>query len=160
MFLLFPPLAWAQKTAGQKLSKEETAIRQVIESESKHFWGRNYQEWKKLYVHAPYVTRTISTKDGVRQLNGWDVWDEEVKELFDSSPNPQPYEGIVYKYNYRYRVYGNGAWVTFEQMNDGVKTLETRILEKENGQWKIAMVQVIFNVNELVTATGDTDTDG
>lgn len=138
----------AQQTV---LSKEEMAIKNVIESESKHFWGRDYEGWASLYVHAPYTSWTSATKDGVRHFTGWESWSNQVKELFQSDPKPQEYEGVVFKYNYKFRIYKNGAWVSFEQMNGGTKTLENRIMEKENGQWKIAMVEVVYNANEQMT---------
>ena len=139
---------------SQKLNKEENAIKAVIELESEYFWGRNYEKWKSLYVHEPYVTWTASSNQGVRRFEGWDAWDEEVKTLFKEDPKPQEYHGVVYKYNFHIRIYGNGAWVSFEQMNNGTKTWETRVMEKQKGVWKIAMVQLVYNANE----TMDTDT--
>lgn len=147
--------AHAQDT---KLTKEEEAIKAVIEVESEYFWGRNYDKWADLYVHEPYVVWTSASKSGVRRYDGWKAWNSEVQNLFKEDPEPQPYEGVVYKYNYNFRIYGKGAWVSFEQMNDGTKTYETRIMEKQGGKWKIAMVEVIYNVNEPLeedTETGD-----
>ncbi len=142
-----------------KLTKDEAAIKAVIESESEYFWGRDFDKWAALYVHAPYVVWTASSKNGVRTYQGWESWKKEVKSLFESDPDPKPYEGVVTKYNYRFRIYKDGAWVSFDQMDNGTKTLETRIMEKENGKWKIAMVQVIYNANEPL-GLGDDDSTG
>jgi hypothetical protein len=156
LFLVF---AFTAAIAQDKpLSKDEAAIREVIENESKYYWGRNYDKWQALYVHAPYVAWTAASKYGVTRHQGWDDWSKEVKTFFKSSPKPQEYEGVVYKYNYHTRIYGNGAWVSFEQMNDGTKTWETRIMEKQDGKWKIAMVELIFNANE--TQEADTTQTG
>jgi hypothetical protein len=141
-----------------KLSKEEEAIKSVIEAESEHFWARDYDKWMDLWVHESYSVWTSASKSGVRRYDGWDAWSTEVKNLFKEDPDPQPYEGVVYKYNYRFRIYGKGAWVSFEQMNDGTKTYETRIMEKHGGKWKIAMVEVIYNINEPLEE--DTETGG
>ena len=140
----------------QKFTREEVAIREVIENESKHFWGRDYDGWQATYIHAPYVSWTAATKDGVRRYSGWESWSKQVKDLFSTDPEPQEYEGVVTKYNYKFRIYGKGAWVAFEQMDNGTKTWETRILEKEDGKWKIAMVELIFNANETALTDGDT----
>ncbi len=150
---LVQPLAAQQ----QALSAEERKIVDVIEDESKYFWNRNYEAWANLYVQEPYVVWTASTKDGVRRFDGWNAWRDEVKRYFAADPDPMPYNGVVYKYNYRFRIYKNGAWVSFEQMNDGTKTYETRILEKEKGNWKIAMVQLIYNANESETLVSEGD---
>lgn len=147
--LLFTVLGTVVLRAQEKeFSGEEKKIMQVIEDESKHFWGRNFEAWSALYVHQPYVVWSASTQSGVRIFQGWNAWQKEVKTYFTNDPDPQPYEGVVYKYNYIFRIYKNGAWVAFQQMNNGTKTFETRILEKERGQWKIAMVQLMYNANE------------
>ena len=147
-FLVLIPIflhpALSQSVAA---SVEEEAIKEVIEKESEYFWGRDLKNWKKCYVHKPYVVWTSATRDGVTRYAGWETWLSEVKQLFSQSPVPIPYEQVR-KYNYHFRIYGDGAWVSFEQEDGGMKTIETRILEKEKGTWKIAMVQVIFNVNE------------
>lgn len=147
--ILTGTLGYSQTT--ETYTKEEKAILKVIESESEYFWGRNYDKWAALYVRAPYTVWTSASRDGVRRYNGWEEWSGQVKQLFENDPEPQPYKGVVHKYNYSFRIYGKGAWVSFEQMNDGTKTLETRIMEKENGKWKIAMVEVIYHVNEPVS---------
>ena len=145
LFIFISAQVYTQST---KLTNEELAIQQVIENESKHFWGRDYKAWKKLYVHKPYVSWTSASRDGVRTYQGWKAWSGEVKKLFAESPDPMPYDGVVKKQNYQIRIYDKGAWVSFIQDNDGTKTMEIRILEKEKGNWKIAMVQLIFNANE------------
>ena len=143
----------------KNFTAEEKTIMEVIEMESRYFWARDLKNWKKLYVHEPYVVWTSSSQDGVRRYEGWKTWLNQVKTLFDQSPDPIPYEGDVEKYDYLFRIYSNGAWVSFKQKNLGTTTFETRILEKVNGKWKIAMVQLIFDVNPDVTAQED-DSEG
>ena len=137
------------KTASNSI---EEVIKQVIEQESRTFWARDFKSWQKLWVHEPYTIWTAASNTGVRQYYGWDAWKEEVENLFQESPEPIPYEGDVKKSNYNFRVYGNGAWVTFEQDNKGTTTYESRIMEKHGGKWKIAAVQLFFNANEPDTA--------
>lgn len=143
-------IASSSFTFGQKKasSSEEMAIKEVIEQESRTFWARDFKSWQKLWVHAPYTTWTSAANTGVRQYHGWDAWKEQVESLFAESPEPIPYDGDVEKYNYNFRIYGDGAWVTFEQSNKGATTSETRILEKHGGKWKIAAVQLLFNANQ------------
>ena len=119
-------------TFGQEkkasFSKEEAAIKEVIENESKFFWARDFKNWKKTWVQKPYIVWTAASQDGVRQYNGWKEWLAQVEGLFESSPEPTPYEGEVKKYNYKFRIYGKGAWVSFIQENHEVKTIETSII--------------------------------
>lgn len=130
-----------------KLTTDELAIKMVIEAESEHFWGRDLKAWKQNWVHKDYVIWRAASRDGVRQYNGWKAWYNEVKNLFKESPDPMPYEGKVEKLNYNFRIYGDGAWVSFEQLDEGTRTFETRIMEKVNGQWRIAMVSLMFDMN-------------
>lgn len=152
--IFFLAISLTLTAQSKNLKAEQAAIRNVIENESKHFWARDYQSWKKLWVHSDYAIWIAASRDGVRQYDGWKAWSANVKEFFAENPEPMPYTGVVTKENYRFRVYGQGAWVSFVQNNKGTRTLETRILEKRNGQWKIAMVEIIHNVNEEGTIEG------
>ncbi|MCB0548946.1 MAG: nuclear transport factor 2 family protein [Phaeodactylibacter sp.] len=139
-------IAFGQKKASA--SSDEAAIKEVIEQESRTFWARDFKSWEKLWVHEPYTIWTAASNTGVRQYNGWNAWKEQVENLFAESPEAIPYDGDVKKHNFSFRIYGNGAWVTFEQDNKGTITYETRIMEKHGGKWKIAAVQLFFNTNE------------
>lgn len=133
---------------NEKLSRIEKDIVQVIENESRFFWARDYKNWKKTWVHTEYVSWTVSSRDGIRQYASWKSWKNEVKSLFETNPEALPYDGEVKKYDYEIRIYGDGAWVSFEQDNKGVITRELRIMEKHRGVWKIAMAQIFHDVNE------------
>lgn len=144
--------AFLQSQSGA-LSKEEAAIMEVIEKESRYFWGRNFKKWKKQWVHEPYVVWSSSSRDGVRQYDGWATWSAQVQQLFEEDPEPIPYEGHVTKENYQFRIYGDGAWVRFEQVNEGTRTFENRIMEKQGRKWKIAAVQLFFDANQQEETT-------
>lgn len=68
---------------------------------------------------------------------GWKEIDDFVRIYIEEHPEPvpppaQPDEIEV-------RVYGEGAWVSYEILDEvfGAKR-ETRLMEKENEKWKIA----------------------
>jgi len=153
-FVPFGPLVGRNGAKFQPMYITKEAVLK-FKNESKYFWGRNYDKWQDTYVHAPYISRMTATKDGVHYLQGWVDWNDEVKELSRTDPDPQEYEGVVYKYNYIFRIYGKGAWVSFEQMDNGTKTLETRILEKVNGKWKIVMVGLVYDANQVIKDGGE-----
>ncbi len=148
IFFSILTLLCASPLYGQKKQNAEAAIQSVIENESRYFWGRDLKNWRKQWVHADYVIWRSATRDGVTQYLGWDQWNKQVEKFFLESPTPEPYDGHVTKQNYVFRIYSNGAWVSFEQVNNGVITYETRVLEKINGEWRIALVELIFNANE------------
>lgn len=158
LLVLFILSSSATFSQSKKLNKDELAIKSVIENESKYFWARDYKNWKKQYINKPYVVWTSSTRDGVTRYDGWEAWSQQVQSLFEESPEPMLYDGIVSKTNYRFRIYKKGAWVSFIQENNGVKTYETRIMEKSQGKWKIAMVQLVYDADES-TNTADSNTE-
>jgi len=143
----------ALQSQSSALTDDEAAIIKVIETESKHFWGRNFKKWKKTWVQEDHVRWTVATKDGVRQFIGWEDWSNEVESLFESSPEPEPYDDVK-KSNYKFRIYGDGALVLFDQMAE-TPSRELRIMEKQDGKWKIAVVEAIYNFrNEEELAEG------
>ena len=145
MLIIVLLLTHGYEAHSQKsLTADERAIQEVIENESRYFWARDLKNWKKCYVQEDYTVWRASTRDGCRQYIGWKSWLNQVKDHFKES-DPEPYDGFVEKRDFKFRIYGDGAWVTFVQEDDGAITYETRILEKEKGQWKIAMVELIFH---------------
>ena len=152
-FVLFIALlpVFSVPAAAQKKVNDEAAIRAAIENESRYFWARDLKNWKKQWVHENYVIWRAASRDGVTQYQSWDAWNKHVESFFAESPEAIPYTGHVEKRNYVFRIYGSGAWVSFEQVNNGVITYETRVMEKVKGDWRIAMVELIFNANEKIT---------
>jgi len=61
----------------------------------------------------------------------------------EEHPEPDPLPALVD--SIEARLYGKGAWASYEQ-NDPKRGLkrETRLMEKENGQWKIAGMQTVI----------------
>jgi hypothetical protein len=147
LFAALLMLASPVYSQSKQQNADEKAIMEVIENESRHFWARDFKKWKKQWIQEPYVIWTAASEAGVRQYHGWDAWEKEVLQLFEESPEPMPYDGVVEKKNYTFRIYDNGAWVSFEQENEGTRTYETRIMEKKGGKWRIAAVQLFFNAN-------------
>ena len=145
LLLCSAAVVFAQKA---KPSTVETAIVNTIEQESRYFWARDFKNWKKQWVHEPYVVWSAASNSGVTQYYGWDAWEAQVKSFFKESPEAIPYDPDVKKYNYFYRIYGDGAWVSFEQNNNGTITHEFRVLERKGSQWRIAAVQLFFDANQ------------
>lgn len=60
-----------------------------------------------------------------------------MKTFIEEHPEPEPVPTLVDDIDVR--LYENGAWVSYEQQDSlrGLKR-ETRLMEKVNGQWRIA----------------------
>ncbi len=122
--------------------KEKKAILERLNNETKDAFQRNYEDWVKNWVHDPniskiymnFVDRTFS------ESIGWNEVSQFVKTFIEEHPEPEPLPKLLDNVNVR--LYGNGAWVTYQQM-DSIRGLkrESRLMEKINGEWKIAGMQ-------------------
>ncbi len=130
--------------------KERQAILAVIEGESAAFWNKDYDKWASYWVHEPYIRTMGWWQDGgVTVVEGWDQRAERSKGNFTKSPEANPTATRVRRENMNMRIYPEVAWLTFDQYGEDTgDTLmdmpglsrETRIMEKHNGEWKIAYV--------------------
>ncbi|WP_350287347.1 hypothetical protein [uncultured Croceitalea sp.] len=122
-----------------RFEDEKAAILATINNETKAAFTRDYEGWKDKWVHAPYVAKTyMELPDSTMSESlGWQSIDDFVMAYFQAHPEPDPIPTLVDDISVR--LYENGAWVSFEQ-HDAERGLkrETRLMEKVDGQWKIA----------------------
>lgn len=118
---------------------EKKAILQVLNDETKAAFSRDYEGWKEKWVHEGYVTKTYMnfTDSSITETLGWQEIDDFVRTYIESHPEPDPLPTPLKEIDLR--LYGAGAWVSYEQKDParGLKR-ETRLMEKVNGAWKIA----------------------
>lgn len=118
---------------------ERTAILNTINDETKAAFTRDYLGWKDKWVHEPYVAKTYMdfSDSSFTETLGWEEIDNFVRTYIEDHPEPDPVPELVS--NIDVRLYGSGAWVSYAQ-NDATRGLkrETRLMEKVDGQWKIA----------------------
>lgn len=129
-------------------NKERAQILQVIETESKAFWDKDYNKWADCWAHEPYIRTMGWWKDGgVTVVKGWEERGPRTKGYMDKFPEPNPQN--VRRENINIRILQDAAWVTFDQYgkDNGEPVMdmpglsrETRFMEKHNGQWKIVYV--------------------
>ena len=119
--------------------QEKSAILETLNSETEAAFQRNYESWTEKWVHDPSITKTyINFVDSsFSESVGWNKISQFVKAFIEEHPEPEPVPQLVDDIDVR--LYGNGAWVSFEQQDSlrGLKR-ETRLMEKVNGKWKIA----------------------
>ncbi len=122
-----------------KFELEKGDILKVINDETKAAFNRDYEGWKEKWIHEPHVVKTYMQfpDSSMTESLGWNAISGFVKTYFEEHPEPVPIPTLVNDIDVR--LYGNGAYVYFHQ-NDSERGLkrETRLMEKENGQWKIA----------------------
>ncbi|WP_299253592.1 hypothetical protein [uncultured Aquimarina sp.] len=124
------------------IENEKKAILETLNNETKAAFQRNYKDWKNKWVHDPDISKTyIDFVDNTfSESIGWNEINQFVKTFIEEHPEPEPIPKLLDKIDVR--LYGKGAWVTYEQQ-DSIRGLkrETRLMEKVNGEWKIAGMQ-------------------
>ena len=133
--------------ASVDVEAEKAAIQAVIAEETEAYYRQDYEAWKNTYLDSP-AFRKYGYWDGYPEkvvfYNGFESLAEEKKAQFDADATL--WQGSVEeRKNENIRVSGDMAWFTFEQYSYEKDTrkllgisLETRILEKHDGRWKIA----------------------
>lgn len=128
---------------------EREAIKAVIANETESYYRQDLDGWKSNFIQS----------DEFRMYAYWEGWPEKVKfyngfeQLLAEKRKQFEQDKTIWKNsvetreNENIRVSADMAWYTFEQFSvekeSGQflgKSLETRILEKEGGQWKIAYI--------------------
>ena len=129
---------------------EKEAILTVIEEESAAFWNKDFEKFAACWVQGPHI-RTMGWWEtgGVTVVEGWEERARRTKAHMEASPEPNPTATNVIRKNMNLRIFRDVAWLTFDQYGEdtGDESMdmpglsrETRILEKQDGKWKIAYV--------------------
>lgn len=125
-------------------------IMRVITAEGTAFWNKDYEDWAQYWVHAEYV-RIMGwwPTGGVTVTEGWKRISTLMREVMTSNPEPNSTAYTVRRENINLQIRGDVAWLTFDQYGSDTGdarmdmpglSRETRVLEKQDGEWKIAYV--------------------
>ena len=129
-------------TEQMNLKLEKQAILETLNNETKDAFQRDYEAWTKNWVHDPDISKVyVDFADTTfSESIGWKKISQFVKTFIEEHPEPESVPELLDEINVR--LYGNGAWVTYEQQ-DSIRGLkrETRLMEKVDGEWKIAGMQ-------------------
>jgi len=140
---------WACQNAESNfdMEKEKAAIQAVIAKETSAYYQQDFEGWKSTYLDSPHF-RKYGYWEGFPEkvvfYNGFEPLKAEKKLQFEK--NETLWQGSTEeRKNENFRISPDMAWYAFEQFSYEKdtkkflgKSLETRILEKENGVWKIA----------------------
>jgi len=143
----------AAKPPALDTEKEIAAIRAVIAQETESYYKQDFETWKSTYLQSPAFRKFgywEGYPDKITAHNGFESLATEKKKQFDA--NETLWQGSVEeRSNENFRISADMAWYTFEQDSYEKdtrkflgKSLETRILEKVNGEWKIAYLGFLY----------------
>ena len=128
--------------------QDRSDILKLIEAETAAFWAKDYDAWARCWVQQPHVRRWgwWAAGGGMTVRDGWEQQADRMQALMAANPKPNRSAAEVRRQRLMIRVSGQIAWVTFDQhapaTGDGMDisglTHELRVLEKEQGKWKIA----------------------
>lgn len=139
---------------------EKKAILESLTAETENFYKRNYEGVIKYYVHSDYAFHAWNNADGTYEATvGWQNISEKFRNYIQNNPvapgsssHPK-----VEKRNLIFKFYSPElAFVTWDQYNSDqeMKTYriskETRIMEKQDGIWKIANMTAFWDYKNLV----------
>ena len=150
LLLLSFALNWhCQNTPPPPLDfeKEKAAIQAVIAKETESYYRQDFEAWQSTYLNSPQFRKYAYWEgfpEKVTWHNGFEALKAEKKAQFDQDKTL--WKGSTEeRANENFRISPEMAWYTFEQFSYEKdtkkllgKSLETRILEKHDGQWKIA----------------------
>jgi hypothetical protein len=123
---------------------EVELVKAAIDKESKAFFEIDYKTWAESWVHAPYSYWSFADTTDVNFFEGWESINKGFSDYFRTV---KPSTAKMERNWMEVRVYGNAAYARFTQkVQDDLgrdEQAEVRVLEKQNGQWKIVHVGVI-----------------
>lgn len=158
LFLLMgrvKPIMQPMSTLQQAVdtAQEQRALINLIEKETLAFYDKDLQQLANCWAHGSYVRRMGWWKrGGIKVVTGWDSVFSGIKQLMANNPAPNQQKTI--RKNYNFRISQNMAWCTFDAYGQDNKepdmdmpglTRETRIFEKQDGEWKIVYVGWLLN---------------
>jgi len=136
--------------------EESSKIMDVINEEFKAYYVKDYEAWQSKFIHQDYLKYWgywEGYPEKVRQYNSWEELNTDKKKRMAGEIKAYWDENVVGNdiRDLNVQIRGDVAWVTFRQRSTDQETgellgnsLETKILEKENGEWKIAYINFIY----------------
>jgi hypothetical protein len=152
LLILFTLIFIVSTSCKEKIdiAKEEAAIKAVIEGEINASFNGEYDHWSSFFVQEPYMVWMQAWKDGYVSWKGW----KDVSASNKIFVKPERKGTLIFNgnYDYTFRIYDDAAYVSFKckstsisegQSKEG-EAMEVRLLEKHDGNWKIAYLSSIY----------------
>jgi hypothetical protein len=129
--------------------KEKEAIIAVVNAESNAYLARDFETLSSYMVQDSLHLQIYASKWGYDYVNGWEDAAEGYKKNFANDSAWAGRENLrLERKKFNIKVYPESAWAVFKTVykwnEDTVeqkwKVIETRFLEKVDGEWKITYV--------------------
>ncbi|MBI1767531.1 MAG: hypothetical protein HYR67_04060 [Bacteroidetes bacterium] len=148
-------IAWFAFTAVHAQPNDVAAIKEVIAKETESFFAVNKQGWADCWLKAPYAYWSYSDSTATSFVQGWDG-DKGLEKTFENYfKTSKPSKASIINDWLDVKVYGNGAYARFFQIVkdeiDHDVTSQVRVLEKQDGKWKIICVGAIAKYPNVPT---------
>ncbi|MCB9051872.1 MAG: DinB family protein [Lewinellaceae bacterium] len=141
--------------------KERAAILKVIQAETDCFFSRDYDCWKQHWVQEAHAFQAWNNADGSFDARtGWAAVDKEIADYIKNNPvgPAKTSHPKVIRKNFVVKFYGSeAAYLTWGQYNSDAEgqqfrySKESRIMEKHEGEWKIAHVSAFWDYKNRFT---------
>ena len=139
------------------VNPDEEEIKKILADETAFFYDRNFEKWADTWVHEPYVTWTVTNgaePGEVLTVRGWAALNVAMSELFKRL-TPEftvaMLKSTITRDQWQIQLRGNTAYVSYNQHTENAEKqtkgdiTETRVMEKVNNVWKIAMQASLGN---------------
>ncbi len=150
---------WDYKNVVQPVvNPDEEDIKAVITKQRESFVEADMEAYSTCFVHEPYLTWTVTNGgnpgDGLT-VRGWDSLSVATSKLFKNrTPEMTKMwkKGVVTCDKWNIQIRGNTAYVSYNQHSETpeqkMDSTETRVLEKSNGVWKVAMQATVVDFKD------------
>lgn len=132
----------APNVTSPTIEEEKAAILQTLNGETKAAFNREYERWSSYWVQDESISKVYLdySTDHFSESIGWKEISGFVADFMEKNPEPEPVPQALNEIELK--LFGDGAWVIYHQVDSlrGPKR-ETRLMQKINGQWKIAGMQ-------------------
>lgn len=147
-----------KKASSLNEEAEMKQIMQTINDESDCFFKRDYNCWKDTYIHADYAFQAWSNPDGTFDAKqGWQEVDDKTGKYIKENKVLGSEHPRLERKNMVHKFYGDNAvflvWDQYNSNPNGKKyyhSKEARVMEKEDGKWKIVNVSAFWDYKNLV----------
>jgi len=134
-------------------SPDEKAIKKALADETNAFIKLDLPRQMSFYVHEPYINSQYNNADGSLSVSeGWNAIESGMKAYHKANPKQNFVK--VQQANWKLKQMGpDWYWVHYDQtMTDAKgkagKSKETRIMQRINGQWKIASMVALWDTKK------------
>ena len=140
---LFLILLVLTQTITVAQDSEETAIREVIESETHAWIERDFNQWASYWSHTPDAYFSVTMNQYIEFAEGWPAIADRMKNAMQQDTTVMG-DISVDRSEWHFRVNDNLAWARFSQStNNGPLLKEQRVMEKIDGKWKIVNMTTV-----------------